>query len=112
MNEENVSTTPAPRITGAGVDGVRSDLAARLPGLIDDAINRYLVFTSQDPPEKARDFAAFSTACRAAIAHLEQLLKLARTLSPEAPESPTPQDDIGALIARAEAALEKAGDDA
>lgn len=107
MNEDNISTTPAQKDFSAGVDGVRTDMAARLPGLIDDAFARYLAFTSCEPPPQARDFAAYSTACRAAIAHLEQLLKLARALSFGAPESSGPQDDIESLIAHAEAALEK-----
>jgi hypothetical protein len=112
MNQENAFTISTPVVTGLAVDGVRKDLANRLPGLIDDALTRYLVFSKNDPPAKARDFTAFSTACRAAIAHLEQLLKLAQALSPGEVEGSGPGDDIEALVAGAEKALEKAAEDA
>jgi len=110
MNEETVTTTSAPIDAGAGVDGVRKDLADRLPALIDDAFQRYLAFAGSEPPTKPRDFAAYSNACRAAIAHPDQLLKLAHALPSGASDSTSPQDDIESLIAHAETALDKAAD--
>ena len=111
MNKKTVTPTPAPFDTGAGVNGLCKDLADRLPGLIDDAFQRYLAFAGSEPPTQPRGFTAYSNACRAAMAHLEQLLKLARVLSSGSPESPAPQDDIESLIARAKTVLDKVVND-
>ncbi len=93
--------------------GPAQDLARRLPGLFEAAMKRYLDFTGQPPPTDAKDFAAYSSACRASAAHLEQLVKLARlTGGAEPAASPSGPDDTNRLIASAEAALEKAANDA
>lgn len=93
---------------GATLEAVRDDLDQRLPGLIDQALRRYLDFTKAPAPTDAKDFGAYSTACRSAVSHLEQLLKLARLTAPVAPDAPAPADNVSTLIANAEAALDKA----
>lgn len=103
MTEDNESV--------ANLETKRHDLYQRLPGLIDLALRRYLVFTREDPPTEPKAFGAYSTACRAALNHLEQLFKLARLAAPDTPIAPPPDDDIDGLIASAEAALEKAAND-
>ncbi len=88
------------------------DLAQRLPGLFEAALQRYLDFTGHPPPTDAKAFAAYSSACRASAAHLEQLVKLSRLTGGAEPEAPSPrQDDTDRLITNAEAALEKAAND-
>ncbi len=88
------------------------DLARRLPGLIEAVLKRYLDFTGLPLPTDAKAFAAYSTACRASAAHLEQLVKLLRLTVGGGPAAPSPsQDDTDRLIASAEAALEKAAND-
>ncbi|MCH7936858.1 MAG: hypothetical protein IH994_07185 [Proteobacteria bacterium] len=89
----------------------RNDLGARLPALIEAALRRYEEFTdAKQPPTEAKAFAAHAAACRAAMAHLEQLLKLALSLNGEGAATP-PGEDINRLIADAEAALEKTAND-
>ena len=92
------------------LDDTVSDLAQRLPGLIETVLRRYLEFTSNKPPTEPRAFAAYSAASRAAMAHLEQLLKLANALNGEAPAAQE-AGNIDRLIADAEAALEKTAAD-
>ena len=88
------------------------DLARRLPGLFEAALKRYLDFTGQPPPTEAKDFAAYSSACRASASHLEQLVKLSRLTGVAEPAAPSPgPDDTDRLIANAEATLEKAAND-
>ncbi|NQU61003.1 MAG: hypothetical protein HQ512_07720 [Rhodospirillales bacterium] len=87
-------------------DERRRDLIARLPGMIDGALQRYLDFTRGKVPTEARNFAAYSSACRAAMAHLEQLIKLAQSLSSEITPPVSPNADLDRLIADAEATLE------
>lgn len=91
----------------ANLDKRRRDLIARLPGMIDGALRRYLGFTRGKVPKEARNFAAYSTACRAAMAHLEQLIKLAQSLSSEITRPVSPNADLDRLIADAEESLEK-----
>lgn len=86
------------------------ELDQRLPGLIETAFRRYRDFAGEKPPTEPRAFAAYSTACRAALAHLEQLLKLARASNGEEPAA-RETGDIDRLIADAEAALEKTAAD-
>jgi len=97
-----------------GTDPSR-DLARRLPGLIEAALNRYLDFTGNQTPTEAKDFAAYSTACRASAAHLELLVKLSRLTGGEEPVPPpgmlSEGADLDRLIANAEAALAKAAND-
>jgi len=71
------------------------------------AIRRYQRFAKIEPPGEARDFAAHCNACKAAIAHLEQLIRFSRTLASDGPGTPPgqPDDDIERLIAEAEASL-------
>jgi hypothetical protein len=58
-------------------EDVRLLVRTRLPSLIQDALTSYDNFSAGAPPEDAKSFLAYQTACRAAVAHLEMLLKLA-----------------------------------
>lgn len=109
MNEEIDAGESVSGAVDAALDRTRNDLGARLPGLIETAFRRYRDFAGNEPPTEPRAFAAYSTACRAALAHLEQLLKLALSLNGE--ETVTPSDDVDRLIADAEAALKKTAND-
>ena len=114
MNEENDSDAETPVGAGVTLEEVRKDLDGRLPGLIENAIQRYRNFINNDPPDEPKNFAAYNSACRSALGHIDLLLKLAGRSSGGAPVSPThdlPHDDVARLIANAEAALEKAAND-
>ena len=89
---------PAPDL---GAPGRR--LRRSLPKWLRRFIESYDRFTDGDPPEDAKDFSAHHTAGKAALAHLEQLIRLARDLGfgPPPAEATTPDDPV----ARARAAL-------
>ncbi len=110
MNDDRDTCAPTPEDSGAIPALSDRDMANRLPGLIETAFRRYRDFTSIEPPDKPKDFATYNTACRAALGHLEQLLKLARWSDANSPL--VAQDsDVDSLIAKAKAALEKAAAD-
>ena len=114
MNEGNDSDAVTPLGAGVTLEEVRKDLDGRLPGLIENAIQLYRKFIDIDPPDGSKNFAAYNSACRAALGHIDLLLKLAIRSSSVAPVSPThdlPHDDVERLIANAEAALEKTAAD-
>lgn len=106
MNERDQWGPSGPAAAGDLIGGMRRDLAARLPDMIENVLARYRDFAAKDPPNEPKDFAAYYGACRAVLGHLEQLLKLARWAGGNAPAG-TPAADVDRLIARAEAALEK-----
>lgn len=113
MNQADPEAKNLPAATGAGqdIEDNRRDLADRLPGLIETAFRRYRDFAGKEPPTEPRAFAAYSSACRAALVHLEQLLKLAGQPETAVPGVLPPAHDLDRLIADAEAALEKTTND-
>jgi hypothetical protein len=81
----------------------RLQIASTLPRAIEKAIASYREFYNQDTPDTAKEFSAHHTACKAAIAHIELLLKLARWA-----ELPTddPQDqNLAEVLNKAKAEL-------
>lgn len=56
----------------------RVQIANTLPRAIEKAIASYHQFYDQNTPDTAKEFSAHHSACKAAIAHIELLLKLAR----------------------------------
>jgi hypothetical protein len=86
---------------------LRSDILHRLPHLIDKAVKGYVGLASLPAPEDPKQYAAFQANCRAALAHLHLLLKLAdwaRTAAPE-PAVSSKDRSIDELIRQAELAL-------
>lgn len=74
-----------------------------LPDAIGSAIHRalesYARFSAQDVPDDAKGFAAHHTACKAAVAHVDYLLRLSRwTGKDESNEA----DNLTALLGEAE----------
>ncbi len=61
----------------------REELIAALPGALDHALAAYREALAQPGAEEPRAFAAQQAACKAALAHIEALLKLARGLEDE-----------------------------
>ncbi len=74
------------------VDAMRRDLLANLPGLIGKAMRGYARFTTDHPPEDAKGFAAYQTGCRAALAHIHLLVKLAHWARPSGVQEMPPFD--------------------
>jgi hypothetical protein len=76
-----------------------------LPDAIERAIESYRVFMRQDNSDTPKMFGDHHNACKAAIAHIELLLKLARwvDLSNQADD----QDRVNGLLKDAENELNK-----
>lgn len=58
-------------------ENTRAKIAKYLPNAVDCALQSYRRFYGTTDFETAKDFSAHHTACKAAIAHIELLLKLA-----------------------------------
>jgi len=54
------------------------DLYDWLPERIEMATANYRRFSAADPPEDTKAFAAYEAACRASLAHIHLLMRLAR----------------------------------
>lgn len=60
------------------MSGLRTRLAASLPDHVAAALAGYEEFTATSPPADAKGFAAWHAAAKAALAHVDLLVKLAR----------------------------------
>jgi len=87
-----------------GLDALRNDLTDCFPRLLGVALDQYRAFAETEPPEDAKGFAAHQSACKAALAHVEALLKLRRGVVAPTPRS-EPVSECPDLIAEAEAYL-------
>ncbi|MCW9034356.1 MAG: hypothetical protein OQK35_01750 [Alphaproteobacteria bacterium] len=63
----------------------KKTLSKSLPQQLDETINSYSYFAKIAPPEDAKGFAAHHSACKAALAHLDQLIKLAHWVEDQPP---------------------------
>ncbi|TAN78312.1 MAG: hypothetical protein EPN20_01030 [Magnetospirillum sp.] len=88
--------------------GLRQRLAGILPGRIHAAVAGYEEFTGTVPPADAKGFAAWHAAAKAALAHVDLLVKLARWAESETPDG---EDGVERLLAQARAALDVLDDD-
>ncbi len=95
------------------LEALRKDLAGRLAPFIHKAFTDYGAFAAIAMPETAKDFATHQAACRAALAHIDLLLKLARWTETGDGDTPSPHGatDIEGLIAKARDALGGVSDD-
>lgn len=96
-------------MTGDELEKIRNTLRTELDGLMSVALSRYTDFARTDPAEDPKGFAAHQAACRAALAHLDALVKLARWSMGEAgcdPNAETEDQLTHRLIAQARADLE------
>lgn len=93
------------------VEAMRRDLLANLPGLIAKAMRGYARFTTDHPPEDAKGFAAYQAGCRAALAHIHLLVKLAHWARPSGGEEAPPfdADQLDRMVREAELALRDDG---
>lgn len=89
---------------------LRLRLAKILPGRIIAAVAGYEDFTGSEPPADSKGFAGWHAAAKAALAHVELLVKLARWAEgpPDAAES---GDSVERLLFQARAALDALDDD-
>lgn len=104
---------PAPRRRKPpDLDAVREKLSNLLPPLMENAALSYQAFAALQPPEDAKGFAGHHAACKAALAHLDLLAKLARWATGAKDPSPGVDADDGTdrLLAEAKAALAEYAD--
>lgn len=87
----------------------RQQIAAFLPDAISIALKSYRNFYDvEEVFETAKDFAAHHSACKAAIAHIELLIKLAKWADlPNNNNTSTADQELALLLASAEAELQK-----
>ncbi len=92
------------------LSGLRQKLAASLPRRIQAAIAGYEVFAASEPPDDSKGFAAWHAAAKAALAHVDLLVKLARWA-----EGTTEVEDgeagLDRMLSQARAALDALDDD-
>ncbi|MEO5373164.1 MAG: hypothetical protein H7840_02665 [Alphaproteobacteria bacterium] len=94
------------------LDALRRQLKGSLPKRIGKAVDSYDGFSTAPPPDDAKGFAAHHAACRAALAHVEMLVKLSRWAEGKE-EATSPEgegEDIDRLIAEARSAIRDMAD--
>lgn len=64
----------------------QQQVAACLPESIRWAVDNYRNFAGTSPPVDSKDFTAFQSGCKAALAHLEALLKVTEQVQRSQPE--------------------------
>lgn len=91
---------------GEGLAAVQRDLQDLLPGFIEKAMASYCRFSAAEVPGDAKGFAAYHGACRAALAHLDMLQRIARGVKAGGGDG-SGREDAAPLIEKARAALER-----
>ena len=87
-------------------ESLRHALRHSLPARIAAVTESYAAFAQEEAPADAQGFAAHHAACKAALAHMDQLLKLARWAERDnSLGAAEEQDEIAGLLARARHAL-------
>jgi pyrroloquinoline quinone (PQQ) biosynthesis protein C len=96
------------------VKALRAQISAQLETAATRVIESYRTFMNDEPDAgDARAFAAHHAACKAALAHLDLLMRLARAVGIE-PDAAEGSEENARLLAEARAALagdEDEGDD-
>ena len=83
---------------------LKAHLLNILPKKVAEAVLGYELFSKTSAPMDAKGFAAYHTACKSAMAHIDTLIKLMKWA--EKSSGDTSQDDIAEkLIADAKSAL-------
>jgi hypothetical protein len=74
------------------LSALRTQLVDLLPRAMACAIASYREFSAQTAPEDAKQFIAHHNACRAALAHVDYLSKLAKWITTSHPHEDDAQD--------------------
>lgn len=88
------------------IDALRHQLRAALPARIRAALDGYERFTTDAPPADSKGFAAWHAAAKAALAHVEVLVRLVRWADGTAEGTTDDGSGIDRLLAEARAALD------
>jgi hypothetical protein len=89
---------------------LKQELNTFLPARICEVMNSYDAFAASDIPADAKGFATYHGACKAALAHVEVLLKIAKW-SEESANQGNPSGSIAELLAEAKEALNSMEDE-
>ena len=104
-----IDRAPPREQAARAVTDLRQDLRHGLPALLRRAIDAYRRFSAGPPPEDAKSFVAYQAGCRAAILHIQLLLKLAACAESEgvaaAAGAAEADAELETLIETAKAAL-------
>lgn len=92
------------------LETLRRQCQSSLPARIRDALAGYERFAAADPPEDAKGFAAWHAAAKAALAHVDLLVKLARWAEGKADDTADGGGGLDHLLAEARAALDDLDD--
>lgn len=95
------------------VEAARQMVLAALPERMGAALEAYQRFTAEAPPDDAKGFAAWHAAAKAALSHVEVLVKLMRWADGGAEADGPAEDGMDRLLAQARDALDQLdeGDD-
>lgn len=96
----------ASRRTASRKKGGRATLKDALPEALRHAVDTYRAVAFGPAPDDAKAFQQHQAACKAGLAHIEALLKLADATGAEMPsKSDDGVDETSVMLARAEAAF-------
>ncbi|HLO77117.1 MAG TPA: hypothetical protein VK196_11745 [Magnetospirillum sp.] len=88
-------------------DDLRRLVHGALPERIRFALAAYQRFTADEPPSDAKGFAAWHAAAKAALAHMEVLVKLLRWAEGGSEADAEPEDGLDRLLRQARTALDQ-----
>lgn len=100
--------TPSESLDGS--EDLRRQIQASLPERVRAALSGYERFTATEPPADAKGFAAWHAAAKAALAHVEVLVKLMRWAEGRAEADGTAEDGLDTLLRQARCALDQLDD--
>ena len=86
---------------------LRKRVHAVLPSLLDKALSGYRHFATEQQPKDPKGFAAHHVACKAALAYMELLIRMARWAEVNGDDDEAATEDMSQLIAEARTALVK-----
>jgi hypothetical protein len=101
-----------PPTAAADLSAARERLRASLPETLHRALDAYDAFAARPVPDDAKEFGAWQSGCKAVLAHIDLLLKLAGRvgLDLSGPTDDRP-DALSDLLARARAAVGDGAED-
>ncbi len=85
--------------------GMRTRIAEFLPCALGEALASYQVFLEREHTEIPKDFKAYHDACKAAISHVELLLKLADKINMLGEDGEENNEDLVNMIENAKAVV-------
>lgn len=77
---------------------VKDALRLILPQAVARVVESYEAFSSMNMPYEAKEFAAHHAACKAALAHLDSLMKMIKTIQITNGESDATADGLAQMI--------------